>query len=121
MEEVTRQNQYMSQRLQQEDNHSETNRDDDGDSHRRRPGTPERVNTDLFKEMIKEMDELRNVIKAKTNQGLDIMVRKTDSPFTLVVQECPVPSKFRLPQLKPFDKLKDPLDHLNTFKTTLGL
>ena len=121
MEELTRQNQYMRQRLQQEDNRSETNWDDDGDSHRRRPGTPERVNTDLFKEMIKEMDELRNVIKAKTNQGLDIMVRKTDSPFTLVVQECPVPSKFRLPQLKPFDKLKDPLDHLNTFKTTLGL
>ena len=32
-----------------------------------------------------------------------------------------MPSKFRLPQLDPFDGLKDPLDHLNTFKTTLGL
>ena len=32
-----------------------------------------------------------------------------------------MPSKFRLPQLEPFDGLKDPLDHLNTFKTTLGL
>ena len=38
-----------------------------------------------------------------------------------LLQECPVPSKFRLPQLEPFDGLKDPLDHLNTFKTTLGL
>ncbi|XP_075639698.1 uncharacterized protein LOC142611481 [Castanea sativa] len=37
------------------------------------------------------------------------------------VLECPMPSKFRLPQLEPFDELKDPLDHLNTFKTTLGL
>ena len=55
------------------------------------------------------------------NQSLDKIVRKTDSPFTVVVQECPVPSKFRLPQLEPFDGLKDPLDHLNTFKTTLGL
>ena len=32
-----------------------------------------------------------------------------------------VPSKFRLPQLELFDRLKDPQDHLNTFKTTLGL
>ena len=67
------------------------------------------------------MGELRNAIKGKTNQILDRIVRKTDSPFTVAVQECPVPSKFRLPQLEPFDGLKDPLDHLNTFKTTLGL
>ena len=31
------------------------------------------------------------------------------------------PSKFRLPQPKPFDGLKDLQDHLNTFKMTLGL
>nr|XP_023892644.1 uncharacterized protein LOC112004641 [Quercus suber] len=49
------------------------------------------------------------------------MVRATDSPFTTAVLDCPVPSKFRLPQLEPFDGLKDPQDHLNTFKTTLGL
>ena len=67
------------------------------------------------------MDELRNAIKGKTNQSLKRIVRKTDSPFTVAVQECPVPSKFHLPQLEPFDGLKDPLDHLNTFKTTLGL
>ena len=49
------------------------------------------------------------------------MVRRIDSPFTMAVLECLVPSKFHLPQLEPFDGLKDPLDHLNTFKTTLGL
>ena len=67
------------------------------------------------------MDELRNAIREKTKRSLDRIVRKTDSPFTMAVQECPVPSKFRLPQLEPFDGLKDPLDHLNMFKTTLGL
>ena len=64
---------------------------------------------------------MRNAIREKTDQSLDRIVRKTDSPFTVAVQECPVPSKFRLPQLEPFDRLKDPLYHLNTFKTTLGL
>ena len=67
------------------------------------------------------MDELRNAIKEKTDQSLDRMVRATDSPFTTAVLECPVSSKFRLLQLEPFDGLKDPQDHLNTFKTTLDL
>ena len=67
------------------------------------------------------MDELRSAIKGKTNRNLDRMVRTTNSPFTVAVLECPVPSKFHLPQLKLFDGLKDPLDHLTTFKTTLGL
>ena len=99
----------------------EINRDDDEDHHRRRTSTLEEANSDFLREMRKEMDELRNAIKGKTDQSLDRIVRKTNSPFTVAIQECPVPSKFRLPQLEPFDKLKDPLDHLNTFKTTLGL
>ena len=49
------------------------------------------------------------------------MVRATNLPFTTVVLKCPVPSKFCLPQLESFNKLKDLQDHLNTFKTTLGL
>ena len=43
-----------------------------------------------------------------------------DSPFTTMVLECPMPSKFRLSPLKSFDGLKDPLDHITNFKTTLG-
>ena len=71
--------------------------------------------------MRKEIDELRNAIKEKIDRSLNRMVRRIDSPFTMVVLECLVPLKFCLPQLEPFDGLKDPLDHLNTFKTTLGL
>ena len=64
---------------------------------------------------------MRNAIKGKMDQSLDRMVKTTDSPFTSAVLECPVLLKFRLPQLEPFDGLKEPLDHFNTFKTTLGL
>ena len=67
------------------------------------------------------MDELRSAIKEKTERSVDRLVRATDSPFTAAILECPVPSKFRFSQLEPFDRLKDPQDHLNTFKTTLGL
>ena len=113
VEELTKQNQEMRQRLLQEGNRAD--RGDDEDSYRRRNSTPEEASSDLLREMRKEMDELRNAIKGKTDQSLERIVRKT------AIQECPVPSKFRLPQLEPFDGLKDPLDHLNTFKTTLGL
>ena len=67
------------------------------------------------------MDELRSAIEEKIDRSLDKMVKRTNSPFTMAILECPMPSKFRLPQLEPFNGLKDPLDHLNTFKTTLGL
>ena len=121
VEELTRQNQEMRQQLQQEQNQTDDNENDGVNSNGKHTSTPEETNSDLLQEMRKEMDELRNAIREKTDQSLDRIVRKTDSPFTVAVQECPVPSKFRLPQLEPFDRLKDPLDHLNTFKTTLGL
>ena len=54
------------------------------------------------------MDELRSAIKEKTKRSVDRLVRATDSPFTTAVLECPVPSKFWLPQLESFDGLKDP-------------
>ena len=67
------------------------------------------------------MDELRSSIKEKTNHSLDRLVRAIDSPFIMAVLECPMLSKFRLPQLELFDGLKDPQDHLNNFKMMLGL
>ncbi|XP_030964507.1 uncharacterized protein LOC115985744 [Quercus lobata] len=131
IEELTKQNQEMKLRLQQvqqaqqEENQSKGNLEGERDSHRRgtpqRPTTPDEQNSDLLREMRKEMDELRSAIKEKTDRSVDRMVKATDSPFTTAILECPVPSKFRLPQLEPFDGLRDPQDHLNTFKTTLGL
>ena len=99
--------------------------DEEGDSYRRsahqRPTTSDEQNSDLLREVRKEVDELRNALKEKTDRSVDKMIKATDSPFTTAVLECPVPSKFRLPQRKPFDGLKDPQDHLNTFKMTVGL
>ena len=125
VEELTRQNQEMKLRLQQEESQSTGSPEDEGDSRKRsdqtRPLSPEDQNLDLLREMRKEMDELRSAIREKTEWSVDRLVRATDSPFTATVLGCPVPSKFRLPQLELFDELKDPQDHLNTFKTTLGL
>ena len=72
----------MRQQLQQENNRKDVNGDDGVDSNGRCTSTPEETNSDLLKEMRKEMDELRNAIREKTDQSLDRIVRKTDSPFT---------------------------------------
>ena len=112
VEELTRQNQEMKLLLQQEENRFKGNLEDEGDSQRRgdcqRPVSPDDQNSDLLREMRKEMDELRSAIKEKTERSMDRLVRATDSPFTTAVLECLVPSKFRLPQLKSFKGLKDP-------------
>ena len=128
IEELTRQNQEMKlqlQQVQQARQESKGNPDEEGESHRRsahrRPATSDEQNSDLLREVRREMDELRNALKEKTDRSVDRMVRASDSPFTTTVLECPVPSKFRLPQLESFDGLKDPQDHLKTFRTTLGL
>ena len=97
---------------QQEEIQSKGSPEDEGDSRRRsdqtRPLSPEDRNLDLLREMKKEMDKLRSAIKEKTERSVDRLVRATNSPFTAAILECLVPSKFRLPQLEPFDRLKDP-------------
>ena len=112
VEELTKQNQEIKLRLQQEENQSNGNSEDKGDSqirnYHQRPISLDDYNSDLFWEMKKEMDELRSAIKEKTDQSVDKLVRVTDSPFTTTILECPVPLKFQLPQLEPFDELKEP-------------
>ena len=64
VEELTKQNQEMRLQLQQEENRSPTkvgtNKNNDEDSHRRddyrRPNSSDEVNSNLFRNMRKEMD-----------------------------------------------------------------
>ena len=95
VEELARQNQEIRLQLQPKENRSPTrvgtNRNNDKDRHRRddyqRPNSSDEANLDLLRDMRKEMDELRNAMREKTNQNLDEMVRRMDSPFTTKVLE----------------------------------
>ena len=75
----------------------------------------------MMKNMRKGLDKVKNTMKGKTTINLDGMIKRIDSPFTASVLECPLPPKFRLPQLEVYDGTKDPLDHIRAFQTILSL
>ena len=49
------------------------------------------------------------------------LVNWTDSPFTTSVNSFPLSSKFRMPHMDSYNGVKDPLDHLETFKNLMHL
>ena len=52
---------------------------------------------------------------------VDYLVRRTDTPFVADVVNYPLPSKFKMPTVEIFDGTKDPLDHLDTYKSLMQL
>ena len=73
-------------------------------------------------QMMKEqMDFMMNALKGWVSSDLDDLVHRTDSPFTMSVTSFPLPPKFHMPQVESYDKSKDPLNHLESFKTLMHL
>ena len=71
--------------------------------------------------MKEQMEVMMNALKGRVSSDLDDLVNRTDSPFTAPVNSCPLPPKFRMLQVESYDGIKDPLDHLETFKTMMHL
>ncbi|XP_075649959.1 uncharacterized protein LOC142620480 [Castanea sativa] len=67
------------------------------------------------------MDLMINALRERVSSDLDELVHWTDSPFTAPVTSFPLPSKFRMLQVEAYDGSRDPLDHLETFKTLMHL
>ena len=62
-----------------------------------------------------------NAFKGWVSSDLDDLVYHTDSPFTTAVNFFPLPHKFCMPHIDSYDEVKDPLNHLETFKTLMHL
>ena len=52
---------------------------------------------------------------------LDDLIHQTDTPFIASVTSFPLPPKFLIPQVENYDGSKDPIDHLESFKTLMHL
>ena len=72
--------------------------------------------------MMKErMDFMMNALRGWVSNDLNELVHQIDSPFIAPVTLFPLPPKFHMPQIETYDGSKDPLDHLESFKTLIHL
>ena len=73
-------------------------------------------------QMMKErMDFMMNALRGRVSSNLNELVHQTDWPFIVPVTLFPLPLKFHMPQVEAYDGSKDPLDHLESFKTLMHL
>ena len=61
------------------------------------------------------------IVKTRTPSTIEKFVNRTDSSFTQAVIGVPLSSKFKMLSIKMFDRTKDPLDHLKTYKALMQL
>ena len=64
---------------------------------------------------------MKEVVRGRAPNTMDTLVQQTKSPFTAEVLHFPLPAKFKMPQVEAFDGVKDPVDHLNTYKNQMEL
>ena len=105
----------ISENQNEEESNSQANRQD------RTSGEDSTRMENELRNMRKEVDKLKSAIKDKGGENLDGMIRRTDSPFTTEVLNRPLPQKLCFPQLESYDSSKDPLDHIELFKTLMLL
>lgn len=129
MEELTCQNEELrkiveSQNVEHQQTDENQNEEESNSQANRRDRTSGEDSTRMENElhnMRKEIDKLKSAVKDKGGENLDWMIRRTDSSFITEVLNRPFPLKFRLPQSELYDSFKDPLDHIESFKTLMLL
>ena len=89
--------------------------------HHAPPRAEEQTWEQRFRSLQQELSRVKEVIKGRTPDAMDTLMQQTESPFTAEVLRYPLPAKFRMPQVEAFDGVKDPVDHLNTYKNQMEL
>ena len=140
---LTKQNQVLEEQLHRKTGHNIPKEDQEGTNAERRdregpkgsnaPSRLEQQNVSLpslmdatpppvvaeIQAMKEQMEVMMNAFKGQVSSDLDDLVNHTDSPFTASINSFSLPHKFRMPQIDSYDGVKDPLDHLETFKTLM--
>ena len=64
---------------------------------------------------------MKEAVKFRAPVSMDALVQQMESPFKAEALHFPLPTKFIMLQNKAFNGLKDPIDHLNTYKNKMEL
>ena len=84
-------------------------------------GMGERSWEQRFKGLQQELSRMKEDVKGRAPDSMDTLVQQTESLFTAEVLHFPLPAKSIIPQIEAFDSVKDPADHLNTYKNKTEL
>lgn len=71
--------------------------------------------------MQKQLNTMIEALTGKTPSTVEALVQKTDHPFSMMIMSHPLPKKFGIPPMEPFDGSRDPFDHLETYKILMFL
>ena len=74
-----------------------------------------------FRDIQQELSHMNETVKGRAPVSMDALVQQTESPFMTGVLHFPLLGKFRMPQIETFDEMKDPINHLNTYKNQMKL
>ena len=145
VERLTRQNQTLEEQLRQKNEatgNQEENQEGASANHRNQerlegsnaPSRSEWQNLSLptlmdaappivaeMQAMKEQMEVMMNALKGRVSSDLDDLLNRIDSPFIASINCFPLLHKFCMPQIDSYDGIKDPLDHLETFKTLMHL
>ena len=115
VERLTKQNHDLEEQLRQRDAGHNVQEENQGDSSKRRgpkrpegsnePSRPERQNLSMpslvdttpppilakMQAMKEQIEVMMNALKGRVSSDLDDLVNRTDSPFTIPVNSCPLP------------------------------
>ena len=89
--------------------------------HHPQPGAEGQSWEQRFRSLQQELSRMKEVVKGRAPDTMDTLVQQTESPFTTEVLRYLLPAKFRMPQVEIFDRVKDPVDHLNIYKNQMEL
>ena len=84
-------------------------------------GTREQSWEQRFKSLQQELSHVKEVVRGRVPDTMDTLMQQIESPFTAEVLHFPLPAKFRMPQVEAFDGVRDPINHLNTYKNQMEL
>ena len=132
VERLTKQNHDLEEQLRQRGARHNIQEENQGDSFERRglerlmgsnePSRPEQRNLSMpslmdtapppvlaeMQTMKEQMELMMNALKGHVSSDLDDLVNRTDSPFTIKVNSCPLPQKFRMRSEEHTSELQSP-------------
>ena len=68
-----------------------------------------------------EINELRARLKKLVARNTEATQSTSTSPFSVEIQQAPLPVGFRMPTMATYEGKTDPLDHLDAFNDQMDL